>query len=70
MGTLFDRLTAFPNLLRAAQRAQRGKRRRPDVSQFFLRLESELVDLQGALRARTYCPGAYRTFVFRGNNPG
>lgn len=69
MGALFERLTAFPNLLRAAKLAQRGKRRRSDVSRFFLRLESELVDLQEALRERTYRPGAYRAFVIRDKKP-
>ncbi|MDH5776439.1 MAG: RNA-directed DNA polymerase [Nitrospirota bacterium] len=69
MGTMFDRLTAFPNLLRAAHLAQRGKRRRPNVSDFFLNLEPELVDVQSALRTRTYQPGPFRTFVIRDKKP-
>ncbi len=63
MGSLFTQLTSFTNLLLAANRAQRGKRRRPEVSAFALNMETELVDLQSALRSRTYQPGAYRRFM-------
>ncbi|MCA9464794.1 MAG: group II intron reverse transcriptase domain-containing protein [Nitrospira sp.] len=69
MGAMFDRLTAFPNLLRAAYLAQRGKRRRPNVSTFFLNLETELVQVQTALRTRTYQPGPFRNFVIREKKP-
>ena len=69
MGAMFDRLTAFPNLLRAAHLAQRGKRRRPDVSAFFLNLELELIELQSALQTRIYQPGPFRTFVIRDKKP-
>lgn len=66
---LFDRLTSFPNLLLAAQRAQRGKRVRPNVAAFWLNRERELIALQEALRTQTYRPGRYRTFVLREKKP-
>lgn len=69
MGILFDRVTSFANLFRAAKLAQRGKRRRPNASQFFLDLETELVELQCSLRDRTYRPGAYRTFLIHDKKP-
>jgi retron-type reverse transcriptase len=67
--TWFDRLTSFPNLLLAAQRAQRGKRVRPNVAAFWLNREQELVRLQEGLRTRTYRPGPYRTFILHEKKP-
>jgi len=67
--TLFERLVSFPNLLLAAQHAQRGKRFRPNVSGFAFRLEHELLGLQQELTTRTYRPGAYRTFIIRDKKP-
>ncbi len=66
---LFDRLTSFANLLRAAQQAQRSKRTRPDVGAFAFSLECELIRLQRELRARTYRPGPYRTFTVQEKKP-
>jgi len=63
--SLFARMTAFPNLLLAFQRAQRGKRFRPNVSMFSLNVEKELLALQHELQSRTYQPGPYRTFYIR-----
>ena len=59
---LWDQIIDFTNLLEAARKAQKGKRYRDDVLAFNYNRESELIDLQSALRAQTYCPGAYRTF--------
>lgn len=67
--SLFDRLTSFSNLLLAAERAQRGKRFRPNVAAFWLNRERELIGLQEALRARTYRPGPYRTFILHEKKP-
>lgn len=69
MGSLFDRLTAFSNLLKAARLASRGKRVRPNVLAFSLNLEEELHALCAELDARTYRPGAYRTFIIHEKKP-
>lgn len=69
MGTLFQRITSFPNLVQAARLAGRGKRFRPNVAAFGLNLEEELHRLQQELIARTYRPGPYRTFVIREKKP-
>ncbi len=61
-GQLWERLVGFPNLLRAANRAARGKRRKPNVARFLFDLEKNLCELQDALREDTYRPGEYRTF--------
>jgi retron-type reverse transcriptase len=59
---LWDELTSFENLLKAARQAQKGKRFRDNVLKFNDRLETELLQLQQELREQTYQPGAYRTF--------
>ncbi len=69
MGTLFQRITSFPNLLYAARLASRGKRFRPNVAAFSLNLEDELHRLQQELIARSYRPGPYRTFVIHEKKP-
>lgn len=68
-GGLFERVTAWPNLLLAARRAARGKRFKPNVSAFSFHLEAELLRLQIELRERTYRPGPYRTFIVREKKP-
>jgi len=69
MGTLFQRITSFPNLLQAARLASRGKRFRPNVAAFALDLESELHQLQHELISRSYRPGPYRTFLIHDKKP-
>ena len=69
MGTLFQRITSFPNLLQAARLASRGKRFRPNVAAFALDLESELHQLQHELVSRSYRPGPYRTFLVHDKKP-
>ena len=66
---LYPRITSFSNLWAAAQRAQRGKRYRPDVLAFNNRLEAELFRLQSELRSFTYQPGPYRRFQIRDPKP-
>jgi retron-type reverse transcriptase len=61
-GGLWDGLVSFDNLLAAAQKARKGKRFRRSVAQFEFNLESELWRLQEELLAKSYRPGAYRTF--------
>ncbi len=69
MGSVFGQIVAFPNLLLAAKRATKGKRFRPNVAQFTLRLEDELHRLRRELLDQTYRPGSYRTFVLREKKP-
>jgi len=61
-GNLWQRMISFPNLLRAAELAQRGKRFRPDVARFHFDLERELWQLHSELTDQTYQPGNYHTF--------
>lgn len=63
--SLFDELTSWSNLLRAARKARRGKRRQPVVSGFEFEREHELLRLQDELRCGAYQPGAYRSFWIR-----
>jgi retron-type reverse transcriptase len=62
-GYLWPQLISFPNLLRAARQAERGKRFRPDVARFHFNLERELGALHEELRTYTYRPGPYRSFT-------
>ena len=62
---LFERLTSWENLLRAARQARRGKRRQPEVAAFELERERELLRIQDELRSGTYRPGRYRGFWVR-----
>lgn len=59
---IWERVTSFENLLRAYRKAWCGKRSRPDVAEFRLNPERELLALQRALREGTYRPGDYRLF--------
>ncbi len=59
---LFEKVVSFENLLLAAQKAQRAKRMKRDVSRFNFGLEKELLKLQEELRSHTYRHGAYRQF--------
>lgn len=55
-------IAAEENLWRAADKARRGKRRRPDVETFELRRESELAHLRAELLAGEWRPGPYHFF--------
>lgn len=59
---LYPAVFEFQNLLKAARQAQRGKRFRPDVAQFNLNLERELLSLQQELKEKSYRHGGYRHF--------
>jgi RNA-directed DNA polymerase len=65
VGNLFERITAFDNLLAAARAAVRGKRFRPAPAAFQLDLERNLLRLQAELLDGGYRPGAYRAFWIR-----
>ena len=49
-GHLFEQLVSWPNLLRAAWQATRGKRHRENVLQFQFDYESELLRLEQELK--------------------
>jgi hypothetical protein len=55
-GLLWDELVGFPNLLRAALQARRGKRSRPNVEAFHFDLEPEFLRLRGELLTSNYAP--------------
>lgn len=61
VGGLWDRLISWDNLLLAARKARRGKRRRPDVLRFQFRMEPELLALAEELSSGAYRPGAFQT---------
>ena len=61
-GNLWPQIVDFANLLAAARQAQRGKRFRDNVLAFNYNLEGNLLQLREDLTAKTYQPGAYRTF--------
>jgi RNA-directed DNA polymerase len=60
---LFDALTSFENLCRAAHAAQRGKRFQPSVARFHYYLATHLLELRDELLGGRYRPGPYRTFT-------
>ncbi|GMV67518.1 MAG: hypothetical protein AMXMBFR75_33080 [Candidatus Hinthialibacteria bacterium] len=59
---LWPRLISWENLLLAAERAEKGKRRKSNVARFNLIQERELLLLQEELTAKSYRPGSYREF--------
>lgn len=60
--TLFEQMTDWGNLYRAAKKARLGKRSVPEVARYELEREHELLRLQDELRRDTYRPGSYRSF--------
>lgn len=66
---LWERLTSFGHLLRAAHKSARGKRFNPEVMSYHVELEKNLCGLQNALQHKTYRPGPYRTFEIREPKP-
>ncbi len=65
VGNLWPQMISFESLLKAANKAQKGKRFRPDVAAFNFNIEYELCKLQDELLRKTYTPGAYRSFLIR-----
>lgn len=59
---IYAKVWDFENLLIASRKAQRGKRREPDVYAFNAQLEKNLLRLQERLKDRTWTPGVYRDF--------
>ena len=60
---LFDQIASFENLLRAARKAQLGKRFKESTALFNLNLEKELLYIHKSLLDRTYRHGAYQDFL-------
>ena len=63
MGVIFESITTWDNLLRAARLAARGKRRKRSAAAFEHQLADQLIDLQNELRTKTYRPGGYVHFL-------
>ena len=62
---LFERIALFPALVAAAERAARGKRRKPGVAAFLARLEPEVLRLERELVAGAWRPGRYVEIAVR-----
>jgi retron-type reverse transcriptase len=60
--TLYHKIYAFDNLLRAFKQAEKGKRYNENVVSFRFRLEENLFKLEEELKNETYTPGNYTTF--------
>ena len=58
-----EAVASVENLMAAAHRARRGKSRKPDVEDFFHRVESEVMALHESLLSGTWRPGGYRQFI-------
>lgn len=66
---LWDQVISFESLLRAATKAQKGKRFRPSVASFHFDLERGLWNLHEELATKTYRPGPYRSFYIHEPKP-
>jgi hypothetical protein len=60
-----ENVASAENLLLAAHKARRGKRRRPDVEDWWLRRETEVLALREELLSGGYQPGPYHFFEIR-----
>ena len=63
----YDNIISMENLLLAWNEFIRGKKRKPDVQEFQLRLMDNLIDLHNKLKNRTYVHDKY--FAFKVNDP-
>jgi len=61
-GNLFEQITSFENLIKAARKAQRGKRYKNSTAKFNMGLENELLSLLKELQEKTYRIGSYKQF--------
>ena len=66
---LFPRIASFPALEAAAQRAARGKRRKPGVAAFLANLEAEVLRLERELLTGAWRPGRYVEIVVHEPKP-
>ena len=66
---LYSEIHSFENLLLAFRQARRGKRSRPNVAEFEVDSENQLLQIQYELQSRSYQPGAYRHFTLYERKP-
>jgi retron-type reverse transcriptase len=66
---LFERIASFRALHEAAERAIRGKRRKPGGAAFMANRERELLRLEAELQAGTWRPGRYTVIEIRDPKP-
>ena len=66
---LFARIASFEALEAAAQRAARGKRRKPGVAAFLAHLEPEVLRLEREFLSGTWRPGRYVEIAIRDPKP-
>lgn len=59
---LFEEIRSFKNLLKAAKKAQKGKRFKSSTAGFNLELEKELFGIQKQIENKTYKVGRYKNF--------
>lgn len=59
---LYPDITDFANMLSAARKAARGKKKTSELLAFFCRFEDELCSLQRELLDKSWKPGSYSTF--------
>ena len=62
---LYPEIASFINLWHAFNSAAKGKRIKDQVVRFEFHVEERLLELEHQLRAKTYRPGAYRSFFIR-----
>ena len=67
--SLWNQLVFPENLSLAYRRARKGKTRRPDIAQFSLNVERELIDLCAELQSGVYRPQGYRQFFVHDRKP-
>lgn len=60
---VYDKSLTFRSLLAAHNRAQKGKRYKPEIIEFNLNLEENLLDLGRDLKQKAYAPDAYKEFT-------
>ncbi len=65
MGSLYSEVCTWPNLLRAHQKAARGKRGREPAARFEWRVSDRLIRLRDELRQEAYEPGSYESFFIK-----
>ena len=64
-----EEIAAFHSLLHAAHGARRGKRMTAASARFFVDIEGEVLALERELRAGTWQPGPFRSFVVKDAKP-
>lgn len=60
---IYPQIYEFSNLLLAARKAQKGKRKQSNVAAFNFNLEKRLLQIRAKLKDKTYQPGNYKTFT-------